>query len=133
MLESHMPSDPDLDSTVRQLLASETFEAEELPTVLAKRGYPEADVAIAVRRVCDHMAAEQQSPARRSAVAREKRANHLLRIGVLTLVVGLVFTLLGQLGWLQLLLMIAIGGAFLAAGYRGLRWARAPQQRRKTR
>ncbi|MBW2522889.1 MAG: hypothetical protein JRI23_01875 [Deltaproteobacteria bacterium] len=116
-----MKPDAELEQEVRELLESETFEPEELPHILAQRGHSEQVVAAAVARVRDRIAEEQRSPAHRRALATRRRSNHLLRIGVFTLVVGLVFAVAMGWGWLQLLLVVAVGGAFLAAGYRGLR------------
>lgn len=123
-----MPVDDDLDTTVRRMLASETFEPEELPRVLAKQGHDEEAVAAAVDRVRHEMAAGRDSPTHRRAATAARRAAHLVRLGVFTWIVGLVFTLLMGWGWLQLALVIAVGGALLAAGYRGLRRARAPRR-----
>ena len=117
-----MPTEKKLHDTVKRLLSSETFEVDELPAVLAKRGYAEADVSAAIKQVVAQLDDEKQSPAFQGGLARRRRSVRLIRVGLLTLIVGYPWLwYAGLLGVLNALLLIAIAGAFMAAGYRGLR------------
>lgn len=120
--------DAALDKTVEQLLASQTFEADELPDVLAKKGYARDDVAAAIARAQSKLATIAESPARTQALALQKRGAHLLRFGVIWLVVGLGFSLAFGAGLLSYLVVIGIGSALVFGGARSIKRAHVPRR-----
>jgi hypothetical protein len=116
-----MTSTSELHETVKRMLASQTFEPDELAEVLVQQGHAKADVSAAIAEVSAQLEEEKRSPAVQRAAAYRRGGVRLLQIGIMILVVGLGFTLFQGGGNLQLMLVIAVGGAFLGAGYRRLR------------
>ena len=118
----------ELDRTVKTLLESGTFEADELPQALAVRGFAAADVAAAVERTRRHIQAEEASPARKQSRALRRRGTHLLRFGIFWLVIGLGFTVAFGAGLLSYLLVIGVGAALILAGARSMKLAQLPRR-----
>jgi hypothetical protein len=108
----------ELDDTVTRMLESETFGPDELTDLLVEQGHPRADVVAAVERASAALATRAQSPAQARALARSVRAGRLIRAGIFVFVVGLASTAYLGGGVLQLLLVLALGGALVAAGFR---------------
>ncbi len=112
----------ELAETVRRLLESRTFEAAELPEVLAQRGFNRAEVDLVVQQAAAELAAQNESPARKQSRALARRGARLLRLGVLWLAAGLAYAIfLGSFQLLSLMLLLVPGLALIAAGYRALR------------
>lgn len=111
----------ELDKRIREMLASQTFEPSELEHILVEQGHPRAAVAAAIERAVADLEREKQNPAHQQQLARRKNAGRSLTAGVMVLVLGTACTFFLGWGFLQLLLVIAIGGALIAAGYRGAR------------
>ena len=115
----------ELEKEVKRLLASETFEPNELVDVLAKRGHEASDIEAAIAVATTEIQADQQSPAQLRRETFRRRSARFMQIGVLVLGVGLAFNLFSGGGWLTMLLVIVVGGAFLGAGYRAARHAKS--------
>jgi hypothetical protein len=116
-----MAAPSELDRTIERMLASETFEPNELTEMLMAQGHGEAEVVAAVDRVQGELAEKRARPAHQQALVRRKRGVRLVRLGIFTLAAGLIATLFFGGGTLQLLLVIAVGGALSAAGFRALK------------
>jgi hypothetical protein len=121
-------SDQRLDRTVKELLDSGTFEPEELPQALAARGFSPSEVSAAVERAQERMRTEEESPARKQSRALMRRGTHLLRFGVLWLLVGLGFTIMNGAGLLSYVVVIGVGATLVLAGMRSLKSARVPRR-----
>jgi hypothetical protein len=126
-------SEPDLsadalDRTVEQLLTSQTFEADELPDVLEKKGYARDDISAAIVRAQAKIGAAAESPAHVQARALQKQGARLLRFGVLWLVVGLAASLAFGAGLLSYLVVIGVGAALVFAGARSVKRAHVPRR-----
>jgi hypothetical protein len=121
-------SDERLDRTVKELLDSGTFEPDELPQALAARGFSAKDVVAAVERAQMRMRTEDESPARKQSRALTRRGTHLLRFGVLWLIVGLGFTMVSGAGLLSYVLVIGVGATLVVAGTRSITRARIPRR-----
>ena len=102
------------------MLASETFEPDELNSVLVSRGEDESEVTAAIERA---LATRGADPAEQRSLAARRRAGRLLRAGIFWLVVGLAFSLWYGAGLLSYLLILGVGAALIAAGARELRRA----------
>ena len=116
-----MVSGSDLHKTIRRQLDSETFEPDELRDLLVQRGHDEVEVTAAIAEVVEELETYANSPHQQQRVIRRRRAARLRRFGVMFLAVGLVYSLLSGAGILQLLVVVAGGGALVAAGMRGLK------------
>lgn len=127
-----MSDDGELGDTVARMLASETFEPDELCEVLVARGHDEATVRAAIDRALAEIDDAERSPAVQRAQGHARRGRRLVRAGVFVLAVGLGVALIMQRGILELLLVIAVGGALVGAGYRTLAYAAPPVRRRRS-
>jgi hypothetical protein len=116
-------SDAKLDETVRRMLASETFEPDELRAVLVKQGHDEASVAASIDRVSRELAERDGSEAKQRSLAARRRAGRLIRAGLFWLAVGLGFSIYYGAGLLSWVLVVGIGAALIGAGFRALRSA----------
>ena len=109
-----------LHETAKRMLASETFEPRELADVLVQQGHSRADVDAAIAAARAEIDETKRRPAVQEASRRRRRGARFIQLGVLILAVGLAFTVFVGGGTLQLLLIIAVGGAFLGAGARSM-------------
>jgi hypothetical protein len=66
------------------------------------------------------LSADRERPARVQAVVRYRRGARLLQFGVMWLVVGFAFALYGGFGLLSYGVVLGVGSALIAAGYRSL-------------
>lgn len=112
-----------LDDTVKRLLGSETFTAEELPDVLVQKGWDRAEIDAAIARATKKIAKEDESPARVLARKNARTGQHLLRFGVLWLTAGLIGSIVFGGGVLAYLAVVGVGGALIFAGNRALKSA----------
>jgi hypothetical protein len=117
-----------LDRKVKELLDSGTFEPDELPQALAAHGFAAADVSAAVERARARMQADDESPARKQSRSLTRRGTHLLRFGILWLIVGLGFSLAGGAGLISYVLVIGVGATLVLAGMRMIKRAWIPRR-----
>lgn len=115
-----MSSEP-LDAKVLALLRSQTFDADELPAVLVKQGFDAKEVDAAIASALATIDREENSPSKKQARENAKKGKHLLRLGVMWLLVGGVASLIWRQGVLGYLLVVGVGAALIFAGNRSIK------------
>lgn len=110
-----------LEAEVLKLLRSQTFEPEELPSVLEKKGHDASAIDAAIKRAMATLESEANSPAQKLARDSAKTGKRLLRLGVMWLFVGGIASAVLGAGILYYLLVLAVGSALIFAGNRSVK------------
>ncbi len=82
----------DLDKQVREMLASQTFEPDELQAVLVGNVHAEDDVSAAMQSAVADLQRKKDSPENQRRLARRNRARRSISAGVMVHVIGTVGT-----------------------------------------